>query len=272
MFKRFIVFILLLFLAIPALIVSADVIYEPRNDFYQQNRDKCVYLGRSFYANGDGGSVSVKNEPGDGRELESVKNGEVLEIEYSCLYESEYWGLVYESGWVKMDQLLVIYDYISFDEEHQGEFYQYNGDYAEIKKAGAALAWHWPGSGEPIWTIQDIDTESFYVSHAYKDKDGREWGFVTYFYGSRNIWVCISDPMNRNIPAFNPAPEPVFWKSDTTHKEIEESDKSKTSSYELNGSDNFTLWIIIGSVAALVIVTAVLIMIFWRPNKVKPGN
>jgi hypothetical protein len=214
--------------------------------------------------NGNGDSVSVQKEP-DGREIAEIKNGEIIYVEYSCFYDGDYWGIGFfnppdrrgDYGWVKMDQLLVIYDFISFDEEHFKEFYTYNGDYDEIKKVGAAIAWTWPGSGTTFWTIENLDTENLLVSYAYLDKDGREWGFVNYLYGSRNIWICLSEPLNRDIPAFNPIPEPILWESETVHREIEKS-------------ANAMLWIIIVLVAILVIGTVVLIKIFWKPNKVKP--
>ena len=265
MFKRFLIFLLVFFLFVPAFIVSADLIIEPDNKFFLQHRNDCVYLGRNFYVNGEGGSASVKNEPGDGKGFDVIENGETVYIKYSCLYEGDYWGLFsnysdktsnFIYGWIQLDQLLVQYDYISFEEEHQKEFYQYNGDYAEIKKTNSAIIWPWPGADAPLWTVEDWDTDNFYVSHAYKDKDGREWGFVTYLYGSRNVWICLSDPLNRDIPVFNPAPEPTFWKSETVHTEIEKF-------------ANPTLWIIIGLVAVLVIGTAVLIKIFWKPNQNK---
>jgi len=257
MFKRVLMVIFVLFLVVPALVVSADAIVEPDNSFYRQNQKDCVYLGRRFSVNGEGGSVSVKSEP-DGKEIGVFQNGDKVYIEYSCFYNGDYWGLVsiVPSGWVKLDEMLVMYDYISFEEEHIDEFYTYDGNYDELKKTKSAIIWPWPGADEPQWTVEDLDTDNFYVSHAYKDKDGREWGFVTYLYGSRNVWVCLSDPLNRDIPVFNPASEPTSWDSETPHKEIEKS-------------ANSMLWIIIGLVAVVVIGTAILIKIFWKPDKVK---
>jgi len=135
---------------------------------------------------------------------------------YFCLYGGEFWGFTYEfSGWIKLDQMLVMYDYVAFEEDHRDEFYPYDGDFTQIKEARSAIAWAWPGSDAHIWTYEDLETENFRVSYAYKDNEGREWGFVTYLYGGRNIWVCLSDPLNRDIPAFNPAPEPMPWVAET---------------------------------------------------------
>ena len=45
----------------------------------------------------------------------------------------------------------------------------------------------------------------------FTDDEGRDWGYVSYFYGFRDFWVCLNDPSNPNIPAFNPAPEPSLY-------------------------------------------------------------
>jgi len=238
----------------------ADVIFEPDNDFYKQHEAQILFLGRTFCANGTDGSASVKKEPGAKSDTAEIQNGETTYIQYSCLFNGDYWGFTSEySGWVKMDQMLVLYDYVAFEEDHQAELYTYSGDYAEIKKTGAAVAWPWPGADAPLWTIENLDTTNFSVTYAYKDEEGREWGFVSYIYGSRNIWVCLSDPMNSDIPAFNPAPPPTPWVSDTVHTDIEK--------LENPSSANLTLIIIL--VAALVIGTVVLIKVFWKPNKVE---
>jgi len=73
------------------------------------------------------------------------------------------------------------------------------------------FCWMGPGSGNPLYTFKDVDADTAHVYPAYKDTEGREWGYIPYFCGSRHIWICLSDPVNRDIPAFNPAPEPILW-------------------------------------------------------------
>ena len=98
---------------------------------------------------------------------------------------------------------------------------------------------------------------NFYVIYAYTDIQGREWGFVTYLYGSQNIWVCLSEPLNRNLPVLNPEPEPDIWASETVHVDI----KQYVSETEFGA-----LIVIIALVMMLVACTAVLIKVFWKPN------
>jgi len=220
-----------------------------------------VQLERSFYVNASSGSAAVKKAPGSRVEIAQVKNGETIFVDYSCLYKDEYWGLttVYQEskqerpsdGWIRMDDLLVLYDYVSFAEEHYDEFHDYEGDFEELKRAEAAVVWPWPGAEAPLWKVEELDTEHFWVSVAYTDDTGREWGFVTYLYGSRNIWICLSDPTNPDIPALNPTLPPMKWHSDTEHINI--------------GDDkNDIPVLVIVLVAAVVLSTIVLIMVFWK--------
>ena len=150
--------------------------------------------------------------------------------------------------------MLVLYDYVSFQEKFGHDFYTYSGEYERISEARGAVAWLWPGTDSPpLWTYEDLDADSFWVQYAYMDEDGREWGFVTYLYGRRNIWVCLSDPLNRDIPAFNPATEPEVWVSDTEHTNIKKTNDPM-------------IIIILVLVAALAIGTVVLIKAFWKPK------
>jgi hypothetical protein len=246
----------------PSLYVRADVLIEPANNFYKKNADKCVYLNRSFRVNGENGNASIKRAPDSMVNIASFENGKIVYVEYSCLYDGEFWGLatyVSESGngktgWVEMEQLLVLYDYVAFEEEHYDEFYQYAGDFTAIKETGSVIVWTWPGSGNSPWTVNDLNVESFQISYAFKDEDGREWGFIPYLYGSRNLWICISDPVNRDIPAFNPAPKPVKWETDTNHIEIEKT-------------DNIMIIFIVVLISILVASTATLIKVFWKQQK-----
>jgi hypothetical protein len=271
-------------LAIPSIYARADAIAEPNNDFHRRNRTNCVSLNRNFYANGKIGSVSVKNEPGSKREVTEIENGEVLYILATYNHNGEIWGIIdmyvpdklddpWLNGWVPMDDLLLVYDYISFEEDYGFEFCDYDGDEAALREIAEVLLaadeivlWSWPGSGVYHNVLGEPYKErsfDFYFSpdplrfrfvllpHAYTDSDGREWVFISEvmkYHG--NSWVCLSDPSNPNIPAFNPAPEPELWQPGELNLE------------KPGGLPTPVLIIIL--VAAIVIVTAVLIRIFWK--------
>jgi hypothetical protein len=155
-----------------------------------------------------------------------------------------------------MNELLVLYDHVAFDDEYSASFYTYTGDYDEIKAAGSVILWQWPGSGIALWTTDYLDTVNFSVSYAYMDEQGREWGFIGYLYGHRNIWVCLSDPLNSNIPIFNPTPEPAEWVPDTLHTDILQHGGEQ-------GSEIPTLAVIVVLVTALVAGTAMLIKVLY---------
>ncbi|MCL1823606.1 MAG: hypothetical protein FWG44_05330 [Oscillospiraceae bacterium] len=252
------------FLLTCSLTVYADVLIEPVNNFYELHKRNILRLDRAFTVNGESGYAHVKKEPGAKNDLSKIENNKTIFISYSCLYDGDFWGYTFgyntgHAGWIKMNQLLVLYDYIAFEEDHADEFYRYEGDYGEIKETDSAFSWAFPGADAPEWTFQDLDMNNFRVNHAYTDEYDREWGFVSYLYGSRNIWVCLSEPLNQELPAYNAAHEPIPWVSDTAHVNIPKS-------------ANSTVILIIVLVAALVIGTGILIKVVWKPNKTKTGG
>ena len=266
--KCIIALIAVCFLLMPIFTAYADLLIEPENDFYAQHRNQIIYLGRSFLANGANGFTTVKKEPGSKNEIAKLHNGEVTYVQYSCLFNGEFWGILThvgtssngKTGWVRLDEMLVLYDYVAFEEDHFNEIYYYNGDYNEIQENRSAIAWPWPGADAPLWTFEDLDMNSFRASYAYKDNEGREWGFVTYLFGSRNVWFCLSDPLNRDMPVFNPAPEPSVWESETVHIDIRQQ-------IDTQEKESLMLLIIIVLIVALVIGTAVLIKVFLKKDK-----
>ena len=250
----------------------ADVITAPDNDFYNRNYADCVALQRSFYANGRNGSVSLKDKPGSKNKVVEFENGAILFIMFTYNLNGEIWGVteIWEtrkSGWVPMDDLLLVYDYISFDEDHQDELYTYSDVYDALQEIPDLIFWTWPGSGEihhvleSSWRRGNTEHESIFLAGdkpAYKDKDGHEWVFVQYLFGRINAWICLGDPLNYDIPAFNPAPEPALWQpGDEQH--------------EPPGGLSLPLMIII-LVAFLAIGTVILIMVFWKKPKTAVGE
>ncbi|HOP11473.1 MAG TPA: hypothetical protein PK629_08275 [Oscillospiraceae bacterium] len=345
---RIFVIILICLLLLPSVVMSADSILQPENDFYEQYRNQMVELRRDFIANGEDGFAALREAPGAKDETGRLQNGEKIYILYVCLYDGEYWG-VSDEDWIRMDQLLVLYDYVSFEKDHFDELYLYQGDYEKLKETLSAIAWPWPGADAPLWTTEDIEMEYFSITYAYLDSQGREWVFVDSRYDGY-IWICMSDLMNSDIPAFNPAPEPTKWvperkyaitkieptdsdtsvdsssqtSSDTsvvstsqTSSDTSVDSSSQTSSdtsvvsssqadsntsvvsssqtdssasgdsssqihintsgdsteyTDIKTSENTMLWLIIGLVAAVVFGTAVLIRVFWKPNKKEQGG
>jgi len=230
-----------------------------------RNIDDCVSLGRGFIANGRSGFVSLKHEPGSRREVIEVENGTVIYITFTYNLNGEIWGVTdfYSpdkppaGGWAVMNELLLAYDYISFEEDHRDELYSITGIYDPLQEVRDIVLWTWPGSGSISHIIQqgwrNTEHETNFLSNAttaYIDSEGREWAYVSYLYGRVNAWVCLDAPDNEDIQAFNPAPEPVRWLSDPEHQ------------VPHSGSQLPIIAIIL--VGAVVIVTIVLILVFWK--------
>ena len=212
---------------VPAL---ADVIWEPHDDFYHKEFVNCDYVGRSYTANGQGGTVAVMKEPGSSKTVATVNNGSTFYVSFSYTDKSgAVWGVVEFSvdasgsvspaygggttGWVRMSDLELVYDYISFDEEHRSEFKPYTGGYDVFKDINELVFWSYPGSGVIVSTETkpQID-EYFELTTTYTDGNGKLWGFVSYYYGLKNVWVCISDlagtvaPTPDSLPSPSPTP------------------------------------------------------------------
>jgi len=248
-------------LAFPVMLAEADAIALPDNDFLMRNMDDCEYLGRLFFANSENGFVSLRSAPGANREIVKFANGEILNITFTYDHKGEIWGIAefqspkterWASGWLPMAALYPKYDYRSFDADFAHEFFAYDD---ELDLSGDIVLWSWPGSGDVVWVFEpdrwELDNLTF--THAYRDTEGREWGFIGYLYGTRNVWVCISDPSNKSIPAFNPAPPPALWPA---------ADPSTVP-----GGDFSTPLLVIILVVVVAMITVVLIRVFWKKDK-----
>jgi len=260
-------------LALP-LTAGADVLIEPRNDFFDQHINDIVYLRRDFYVNGRNGFVSVKTEPGSTSEIAVLTNGEIHQIQYTYDHNGSIWGVFdveapnkpfqeWQRGWVLMDDLLVVYDAISFEEDFANEISDYSGSIDTLFEQNELVFWKYPGSGviTQVWdesaiTDPNRDFREWWTSYLfYTDSDGREW---IAFPSMVKQWICLSDPSNHNIPAFNPAPEPEFRQPGDEHLRSP------------GGLPPPVLIIIL--VAAVAVVTAVLIRVFWKKSNTEKAE
>jgi hypothetical protein len=261
---KFIYGLILCLLFIPPVISFADIIFTPEDSFYERHSDKMVYTNRTFVVNN---SANIISEPGLRRKITTLQNGTTVHVSFTCLYNGNYWGYVSinnYSGWININQLLVPYDNITFEEEFGADFYSYEGDYAELEEAASVFMWRWPGTSIPPRELGEIDMEHFMMmtgagGTAYMDEDGREWAYIHYYFGRISSWICLSDPQNGNIPAFNPGAAPAPWFPNTEHIEISER-------------EDFTMVIIIILTAVPVAGAAVLIKVLKKVNRKKAGE
>ena len=267
---------------------NADVIFEPEDDFYERHRNECGYMGRNFYANGEDGYVTLLSEPEFGKETATIENGAILLIQYTYDYSGEVWGVGFNPGWVPMSDLILVYDNTSFFEEHEQEFTKYQGNSDILLNARRVVFWSWPGSGEitmehvPSADNRELEGGWLTATYSYTDNDGRQWGYIPYFYAVKGQWVCLSEPSNRVIPAFNVAPEPVLKQPGNSGLAPDVIPGNSPGNDSTPGrdpappaepdrkppTDGLSLPVIILIlVGVIVVVTAALIGIFWKRKK-----
>lgn len=187
---------------------SADVIWEPDDDFYAAHADQCDYLGRSYYANGQAGFVMVFETPKAEKYVEHyLENGTELYVSFTMEYGGKTWGVVEledgRTGWVAMEALTLIYDGQSFTEEHEAEFAPYDGSFETLCTSidQRVIVWTFPGSGKMNCDFAHLNQNYSPLEPdvTWTDSEGRVWGHIGYYMGARG-WVCLSDPDNEELP------------------------------------------------------------------------
>ena len=174
--------------------VTADVIFEPDDSFYERHASQCTYVNRVFRANGPDGVVILYKSPESSRVIDTWENG--FEVWISFVYEDEdgvAWG-IYDrdkTGWMPMDYMELVYDSISFMEEYDEQITASQGSLDKEYLDKEVNFWKYPGSEE--FYAEEIDS-NFNYNAVYVDGAGHTWGYTGYYYGRRNIWVCIDNP------------------------------------------------------------------------------
>lgn len=187
------VFLLVLaaLLLTPGKRAGADVIWTPDDSFYDQHYEDCDYEGRRYYANGADGYVTVMESPEKRNVLDVLANGPVLYV--SMTYDkgmSGKWGLVQyvlndegqpaedyswdegaTVGWIKMEELLSVYDGYSFAEEHRAEIQETDEGAAPkvvMPDTGTIYLWEYPGSEISYGTLESMESE-ISIDQTYQD-------------------------------------------------------------------------------------------------------
>ena len=187
------VFLLVLaaLLLTPGKRAAADVIWTPDDSFYDQHYEDCDYEGRRYYANGADGYVTVMESPEKRNVLDVLANGPVLYV--SMTYDkgmSGKWGLVQyvlndegqpaedyswdegaTVGWIKMEELLSVYDGYSFAEEHRAEIQETDEGAAPkvvMPDTGTIYLWEYPGSEISYGTLESMESE-ISIDQTYQD-------------------------------------------------------------------------------------------------------
>ena len=200
-----------------AMSAFADVIYEPEDSFYEKHREECYYENRVYIAAGENGYAAVKKDPTSKKTETELPNGTEVYISYVWDQDGG-WGLKDSHGWISMSELTVKYDSISFEQEYGSEFiYLEEWEFIDLTGRDYLNLWRYPGDAEPFATLGwqgegawfSEPPEDLSFNTIYEDPEGRRWGYVNYFYGLKDFWVCLTDPDDASIGGGGPAQKPV---------------------------------------------------------------
>ncbi len=203
--KKAVLFLLMLSaLLTVCLPVSADVIIEPVDDFFKLHEKECTYNNNRMYiVNTEAGHAYLYTAPLSGVTLGGFSNGEQVMISWTWTDASgALWGIrARDSGWFRMDDLTVIYDSFSFVADHEAELTSFEKGSVTIEadRSKPVLIWKYPGhrTGSMGEFVSGDVTDG--VSKVYTDKKGNEWGYISYYYGSRNVWISLTDPYGEKV-------------------------------------------------------------------------
>ncbi|HOQ75785.1 MAG TPA: hypothetical protein PK369_04340 [Thermoclostridium sp.] len=250
-----------------AIAASADAIWSPQDDFYENHFGDCDYEDRYYLANGPKGYITIYQRPGSSRIVDQFENGNEFYVSFTYTRgNGEKWGVVQfrrdqdkavatwmhdeftKTGWIPMEDLLAVYDHYAFVEDHRDEFKDYLGGFYARDYEGKINFWTYPGSGVVRSSVSMKDREGgeLSFSYIYTDEDGREWGYVGYFYANEG-WVCLSDPTNPDLPA-----------NEVVYEGLIPAAKPQKPAV----SSDMTLVIVL--VAAVMVLTAVIIVLIFR--------
>ena len=181
--------------------VRADVIWIPEDPFLEEHMDQCSHHQRGYYAAGPNGTVTVYASPESSAVSKKLPNGEYVFISWAYTDADgigwgfcEHWGEDLRTdwtGWMPMDYLLLKYDHISFQEEFDARIVQESGELEAV--AGEVHFWSYPGSDSSSQYELDAEYPPHYEC-VFTDDAGRNWGYIGYDRGIRNVWVCLDDP------------------------------------------------------------------------------
>jgi len=205
--KKILCLVFCLMLLLPTL-AMADVLWEPENDsFYMNHSDEMTshYYARSYVANGKGGAAPIYSSP-VGSKSGELTNGETIWVTWT--YDKDdgsMWAYASqqseELGWVNLYDFLLLYDSTQFMADHSDEIKEASIALYERCEGAEIIMWEYPMSGIQTTDYRLTDYQDLIINQTYTDPEGKEWGYVGYWRGRWNAWVCLDDPSNENLTA-----------------------------------------------------------------------
>lgn len=191
--------------------VYADMVYEPyKNDFYNSHFDECKYIEQRTYVVLSDCDIFISPEATE--KADTLKAGDEITVSYEY-YDDEgrRWGCGYiptddvwsEDFWFLMENVQLLYDHISFMEEHKNETRKYNGELNDFYTEKQVVLWKYPFSDRintvltpEDWMGYHIDPGEFLsldnqASYVYNDINGNDWVYLWYYPSG---WIYVPDP------------------------------------------------------------------------------
>ena len=251
------------FLAIKPEEVQADLILEPEDQFYQAHADQCEYVDRSYYTDG---SVDLWTAP-NGRKKGSFPADTRLQITHVYTdSQGAQWGvfLEQESGWILMADVYLDYDSRQFREDHEEEIL--TGEEQVLAEGEKVVFWSYPCSGEN-WGTEELQQELKF-SEFYTDDQERLWGNVGYYMGSRDFWICLSEPENQEISVEEEPPKVPGQAVETQGETAEQENAVSEETLEkIKEQGSLPVWILVLPALLAVAVAGGCIWFFWLRKK-----
>jgi len=232
---------------------KADVIWEPKDSFYKTNSSECEYINRLYTANGPDKAVVVYKSPENPGIVRKYENGTEIRILHTYMDKNGVeWGIYEENsqtGWVPMDYLKPVYDYICFEEEFGDKIVEEEGALDKKYKGLQIYFWNAPGSSRGYTRVIGDYTPEYVKT--YVDEMGRKWGYTFYYMGSRNLWFCLDDP-RADFDTLWPDEEPVL--GDGQDETVYDSDRIVPGGSKTGGM-GLSIFISVVLVTMVIIIT-----------------
>ncbi len=181
---------------------SADVIWEPVDDFYSEHYSECVEIELPYEAKKD---TPIQASPTD-----RTEQGVIPAYTTVWIYlQWGDWGYTENAngeGWVDLSRFRRLYSAADFIEEHAEEIYPTDGRISRLLN-GTIYYWAYPGAATYdgyidantfYWTYEDVPYQSLWWDQYF-----RCWAYMGYYYGASG-WICLDDPGNPDVSFYTP--------------------------------------------------------------------
>lgn len=176
---------------------NADIIWEPskKDRFFHDHYDEMVNASqRSYNITKD---TDIYEDP-DGKIVGTVKadSEQVICYKYTDKH-GVLWGGFYDTEdydnilWIDLDDFEVIYDHISFNEEHADEIYPYDNSYSALDSDEPVTLYEYPDSEKSSIMEKHPRDWTSYIQALYKDETS-VWGYISYMWGEKG-WVILEN-------------------------------------------------------------------------------